>query len=118
MSVKCGTWHQDPSSRTTLPFVAASFSIPYLPFLQVIMASWDVKNAHCSGFLDIPAPKQDQMFVTQMNEKQTWHAAINIDKQQILVMGGKDKCWNDFKTTEIYVSWTKMWEKGPDLNER
>ena len=81
------------------------------------MASWDVENALRSGFLDIPAPKWDETVVTQMNQKRDGHAAVKIDEQRILVVGGQDGN-NVLKTTEIYDCLTKKWEKGPDLNER
>ena len=84
------------------------------------MTSWDEKNALLSGFLDIPAPKWDQTVVTQMNQTRKYLAAVKIDEQRILVVGGLggNYLYTELKTTEIYDSQTKKWEKGPDLNER
>ena len=88
----------------------------------------DVEDALLSGFLDIPAPKWDETVVTQMNEKRVNHAAVKIDEQRFLVVGGLpgdnyfrgvsgSNSGAHLKTTEIYDSRTKKWEKGPDLNE-
>ena len=79
-----------------------------------------MENALCSGFLDIPAPKWDQMVVTQMNEEWFGHAAIKIEQQQILSVGGLGGNYlkTILKTTEIYNSQTERWLKGPDRNEK
>ena len=50
---------------------------------------------------------------TPMTQKRYGHECVKINKDQILVIGGRDENWNYLKSTEVYHRIQRRWKTGP-----
>ena len=50
---------------------------------------------------------------TPMTKKRQGHECVKIDKDRILVIGGREGIWNYLKSTEVYHRIQRKWKKGP-----